>query len=206
MHDRPDDPVRIGKVGRAHGVRGEVRVFTDHADSEALSLVEELWLERDDSTVQRFAIERARRGTRFWIVKLAGVDDRDVAAALTHDICLVERDALPELEDDDVFYAHDLVGLRCIDLEGSELGEVVDIFDNGAHLVLVFRRRGEPWHQSDVSDARDQTDDEMMVPFVDAHVGEVDLERGTIEIRPFETVEARPPATNDTRNDSNDAA
>lgn len=169
--------VRIAKVGRAHGVRGELRVFTDDPASETLAHLRQLLLEQPEGTFRTYRIVRARAAQRFWIVTLEGVQGRDAAEALCGARVWVERGWLPPTDDADEIYACDLVGLAVVDTAGRALGKVVDVFDNGAHDVLVYRTRGRQ---------------ELMVPFLDAYVPTIDLDAGTVTVEPLEFLEDEP--------------
>ncbi len=149
--------MRVGKVGRAQGIRGEVRVFPDDPASQSLALVSRV-LFADDTESRGFTLTQAQQRGRFWALSLQELGNREDAARWTQAICYVWRDDLPSLTDDDIYVA-DLLGMRLEDEAGQGLGVVSDSFDNGAQEVLVYR-----------------TDDgtEVMIPFVDAFVVRVD--------------------------------
>jgi 16S rRNA processing protein RimM len=142
--------VAIGRVGRAHGVRGEVRVAADGGSLARLGRVSIGGAERK--------IESARPMNDAWLVKLEGVDDRDAAEALRGLPVLARREELPEAGEGEVYVA-DLVG--CLVLDGDEpVGTVREVVSNGAQDLLVVERAGG----------------EALVPFVEPIVVSVDLE------------------------------
>src|SRR5437899_2116750 len=98
----------IGVVLRAHGVRGGVRVRMHDPASEALAGVERVRVGGAERVV-----ERASRDKAEWLVKLAGVDDRDAAEALRGLAVEVRRADLPRLDDGE-FYLADLVGYAVV--------------------------------------------------------------------------------------------
>ena len=98
---------------------------------------------------------------------MEGIDDREAAALLTNEDIGLERERLPPLPSADEYYWCDLVGLRALDADGEPLGEVASLFRTGAHDIL--RVRGE--------DGR-----EILTPFVDAHVLQVDIAGGVIHL------------------------
>jgi 16S rRNA processing protein RimM len=106
------------------------------------------------------------------VLELDGVPDRDAAAALRGARLLVERAALPPLEEDE-YYFEDLLGCRVEDLEGRTLGEVREVFSAGAADVLVVRQGNE----------------ERMIPLVDEWVSEVDLGARRIRVQGVEQFE-----------------
>src|SRR5690606_22787869 len=100
---------------------------------------------------------------------LKGVDDRNLSEAMVPFSIHILKSDLPELEEGEV-YLNDLIGLDAIHIETKQkIGRIIDIEDNGMQAILVIRGQ-------------------MMieVPFVDAFVGEIDLENGTVEINPPE--------------------
>lgn len=170
------DFVLVGKIGKPHGVRGRLRLFTEDAQSDALEWSKSLWLLGPQPPHRRFELVESQPAERFWIVTLKGVSSRELAAELTNFEVYVERSALPELEDE--YYVHDLIGLHVVNETGTRLGTVVEVFDNGAHDVLVY--------QPAPSDDDAASGETIMVPFVSAFVGEVDFEAKTIELLPYE--------------------
>lgn len=105
------------------------------------------------------AIEGVRPQGASIVAKLAGCEDRDAALAWRGAEVLIGRDRFPATADEEYYWV-DLVGCRVEDGEGHLLGEVVEVVDHGAHPLL--RLTG--------SDGR-----EHLIPFVAAHVGEVDV-------------------------------
>src|ERR1700741_1437409 len=101
--------VRIAKIGAAHGVRGEVRLFAYTEEPLALRAYGEL---EDEAGKRRFRLASLREGEGHLVARFEGGDDRDAAAALTHVELFVPRARLPERKEADTFYRADLVGLR----------------------------------------------------------------------------------------------
>jgi len=116
-------------VGRAHGVRGEVYVdlYTDRTerlDVGARLQCDGSWLE----------VASARRLPQRWLVRFAGLDDRDAAEVLTGRPLLA--DPLPPRIDDDALWVHDLIGSRVVEVSGADRGTCTAVVDNPAHLLL----------------------------------------------------------------------
>lgn len=124
------DRLEIGRIGRPHGLRGEVTVLavTDRP-------------ERFEPGSRLFADERvlevveARQHREGWIVRFAGVDSREAAEGLRG----LELSAAPlEDLDDDTYWVHELVGRVVRDTDGTDLGRVVAVEANPAHDLLVL--------------------------------------------------------------------
>ena len=104
------------------------------------------------------------------LLRLEGVDSREAAELLRDTELLVPVAELPELDDPDVFYDHQLVGLTARLPDGSTLGEVSAVRHEGTSLLVVRRVDGG----------------EALVPFVAAIVPTVDLAGGYVVIDPPE--------------------
>jgi 16S rRNA processing protein RimM len=163
-----DDRVQVGRIGRAHGIRGAVTVAptTDDPDLRfaAGSVLDTEPAQRGPLTVAAHHWSGA-----ILVVRFEGVDDRTTAETLRGTVLSVQVASLPEITDDDDFYDHQLVGLQVVDESGTELGAVVDVLHPPAAPVLSVRR---------------PDGSEELVPFVSAIVPEVDLAAGRLVVRP----------------------
>lgn len=132
-----DSPaLEVGRVSKAHGITGELRVVPHWEASDALDHVEEIWLTRNGERTA-YAVERARAVPKGYLVKLRGVDDRNAAEALQGAIVSVPRSALAPLEPGE-YYLVDLIGAKVFGPEG-EIGEVTDIASHPTVDVIVVR-------------------------------------------------------------------
>jgi len=162
----------LGYVARAHGIRGAVVVRLHHPESEALLDLDAVWIRRRGADGETPAEERALAGARplpddGWLVTFEGIATRNEAEALRGAVVGVPRDRLPPPGPDE-YFAEDLLDLRVLDPAGRSLGRVARVYDNGAQAVLVVEAASVG---------------EVDVPFVEEHVGEVDLERRTLVVR-----------------------
>ena len=162
-----ENPVLMGVIGAAQGLRGEVRVRTFTGDPMAFG--EYGHLHSTDGRV--FEVLDIREGKNVVIVRFRGVNDRNAAEALNGLELYVERENLPdeELDDDEFFYA-DLEGLEVIDGEGKSYGKVSAVFDFGAGDLLELKGPGKR---------------PVLIPFSEAAVLEIDLDGGKMLIDPI---------------------
>ena len=123
----------LGWVVRAHGVRGLIRARLDIEDMSWLQPGLELLVGDTPRELLRFG--PAPGGAPHYLVGLHGVDGRDAAAALKGQTVQVARAALPELGDDEGFYAGDLIGFEAETLGGDALGEILDVFTLADRLM-----------------------------------------------------------------------
>ena len=161
--------IPIARVGRPHGVRGEMRVFPFDADSQTLFEVDQVRVTGGPGQAGRlFVLRGLRRAHKYIILAFEGVDDRDVAQSFTGAEIEVDPSVLPALPDDE-YYHCDLVGLSVEDDKGDKLGVLEEILDTGGHDTLVVRDRDAGL--------------EVMIPFIEGMV-EVDEEKGVLVVTP----------------------
>ncbi|MDQ0325685.1 16S rRNA processing protein RimM [Rhodopseudomonas julia] len=134
------DRLIVAKIGRAHGVRGEVRVKTFTADPLALADYSPLLT----SDGRSFSVKELRADKGDMVVaRFKGVSDRNAAETLNGTMLFVARTALPEPDEDEFYYA-DLIGLAAEAPDGSPLGRVVAVHDfGGGDILEVKPEQGE---------------------------------------------------------------
>jgi 16S rRNA processing protein RimM len=167
----PERRILLGVIGRAHGVRGLVRI-TSYADD--LTGYGPL----NDANGRRFVLRWRGEGVAE-IAELVGgaevkVADRAAAERLTNTRLYVDRDRLPEPREDE-FYLADLIGLAAFDAAGRRLGPVIAVHDYGAGASLEIEQDTGP---------------PLLVPFTRASVPAVDIAAGTIAVDPPDEVSA----------------
>ena len=126
--------LEIGRIGRPHGLRGDVMVTLTTNLAERVAVGTTWWVGERAMT-----IESARPHQGRHIVHLSGLDDRDAAAALTG-----ARVFAPRLEDapDGEVWVHEVIGASVTDRAGRDHGRVVAVEANPAHDLLVLENGG----------------------------------------------------------------
>lgn len=157
----------VGRIGRAHGVRGEVSVDVS-TDDPGARFVPGSSLATDRPGLGPLTVESVRPHAGRLLVRFAGVADRTAAEALRGALLLVDAADIPPIDDPDEFHDQQLIGLRAVTVAGVEIGEVVDVEHPGQDLLVI--NRGDR--------------DDALVPFVRALVPEVDVPGGRIVIDP----------------------
>lgn len=154
----------LGKVLRAHGLNGALKIKSYTSPGEHLCQYNPWWLRVCARWVCAWSCSLHPDGHGDFLARLAGLADRARAQALTGSYVAVPRERLPA-SDAGVYYWCDLVGLTVYEqASGARLGRVTALFDNGAHEVLELES-GE------------------LVPFVPGvYVDEVDLKGGRIHV------------------------
>ena len=127
------DRLEVGRIGRAHGLHGEV-AFTLTSDvTERVARGSVLHVGDRPLTV---VASRPHQGR--WLVRFAEVTDRTAAEALRGEIVSAD----PIEGDDDVLWVHELVGARVYDAAGTDLGPIVAVEANPASDLLVVEIGG----------------------------------------------------------------
>lgn len=165
MAKAPENPILLGVIGGAHGIKGEVRVKSFTEDPRDIKSYGPLF----DAKGNAYTLRSARIQKNVVVVQIAEVTDRDQAERLNGTELFVDRSALPE-DDEDAFYQADLIGLEVETVTGEAVGSVIAFHDFGAGEVIEIRP------------ARGAT---LMIPFSEAAVPEIDMERGVMRVEPL---------------------
>ncbi|MGC4115417.1 MAG: ribosome maturation factor RimM [Myxococcales bacterium] len=160
--------VRVGKVTKAHGIRGEVLVRPDDPESTSLLSQKAAFLKAPDREVELIAISSVRTTHEAWLVRFEGCEDRTTAEAYAGREVLLSRESLPELEEGE-FYAEDLLGLEVKSPAGEVLGKVVEVIDSGGVPVLEIQGQRR-----------------FQVPLADTFVHSIDVAAGVVQLVPPE--------------------
>jgi 16S rRNA processing protein RimM len=158
--------VVVARIGKAHGLRGEVTVQVLSA-SPGDRFVPGASFMTEPATAGPLVLRSARDHNGVLLLGFEHTEDRTGAEAL-RGIRLL-GDVLEDDGDEDSWYERDLVGLKAVTVSGQEVGEVTALESRPTQDLLVLR----------LSDGR-----EALVPFVAEIVPEVDLEGGRIVLDP----------------------
>jgi 16S rRNA processing protein RimM len=160
----PDSRIQVGVIGRAHGVRGYVRVTSHTADPADVTAYGPL----SDAAGQVFSLRWVSEGVAEVSRVVNGVavkvTDRAVAEKLTNTKLFIDRSALPPADEDE-FYLADLIGLDVVDTNGAAIGTVSVVHDYGAGASLEIVRNGAS---------------PVLLPFTAACVPTVDIAAGKL--------------------------
>jgi 16S rRNA processing protein RimM len=166
-----DIEVVVGRIGKPHGIRGEVTVDvrTDEPERRfaAGTTLRAAPPAGSASPLRSVTVARTRWHQGVLLAHFEEIVDRNAAEAARGIVLHATLPADASPEDPEEFYDHQLIGLTAVDLEGRELGEVSRVVHGGAQDLLQIR----------TPDRR-----ETLVPFVAALVPEVDLAGGRVVV------------------------
>ncbi|MBT3176416.1 MAG: 16S rRNA processing protein RimM [Desulfobacula sp.] len=156
----------IGKVTGVHGLNGNLKVwsFAESVNTFCPGIIVLLKSEEEDG--ERFTIIKALSYKKGIILSLKGIDTRNLAEDLIGKEIFINRNQLPEPEED-TWYWQDLLGLGVIDHKKGFIGRITDIFPTGANDVLVVTDK----------------DQETLVPMHKHFVESVDLEKNILQTK-----------------------
>ncbi len=171
------ETVEVGRVLKGHGVRGEVKVDIQSDVEGRFAVGSELILVpktegRVKKRRRKVRIESIRPTRGASLILFEGCSTRDEADALRGSRLEIEREKVPPAPEGSWYY-FELIGCRCVDENAGELGEVVDLLeDGGGHLLRVRppKREGE----------KEKT--ELLVPMVGVFLREIDTAGGIIRL------------------------
>lgn len=158
-----DTRICVARIGAAHGVRGEVKLWPFTEDPMA---VIDYGLLSSKDGARQFEVVRARIAKDHLVAVLKGITTREDAERVNGIELYIARDKLPPTEAGEYYHA-DLIGLRAIDEAGAAIGKVLAVHNFGAgDIIEIAPERGPT----------------LLLPFTDAVVPTVDLAEGHVVI------------------------
>ena len=155
----------IAVVIRPHGVKGKIQVRYLGDTPDYFTTLNEIRIGRNPDNLQSYRVQRIQPHKGLFVLEL--IDFSLEAAERSKGYLLwVKRDELPPLDEGE-YYWEDLIGLRVIADEGEDLGKVRSVFETGSNDVLVCGPE----------------ENEVLLPFIEDVVSEIDMNNGIIRIR-----------------------
>lgn len=165
------ESVSVAYVKKAHALDGELFVLLETDYPHEVFVEERVFRVSEGGPVGVSAdltLVRGRPHAGGWILQFREIEDRTLAERYKGHRLFLPREELVALRDNE-FFQHDLEGLDVLGPSGERLGEVSHVYGtDGPALLAVATGSG----------------DEHLVPFVAEFVEEVDMEAGTVRVRP----------------------
>ncbi|MFJ6943398.1 ribosome maturation factor RimM [Streptomyces wuyuanensis] len=158
----------VARIGRAHGIKGEVTVEV-RTDEPELRLAPGAVLATEPASTGPLTIETGRVHSGRLLLCFEGVRDRNGAEALRNTLLIADVDPEERPEEPDEYYDHQLMDLDVVLADGTEIGRITEISHLPSQdLFIVERPDGS----------------EVMIPFVEEIVTEIDLDEQKAVIDP----------------------
>lgn len=167
-------PVCVARIGAAHGVRGQVKLWTFTEDPLAVKRYGPL---STKDGARQFEVAAARHAKDHLVATLKGVTTREEAERLNGLELFVAREKLPETGGDEYYHA-DLIGLTAVSAAGAPLGRIIAVHNFGAGDIIEIA----PPHGVT-----------MLLPFSNAVVPTVDIAGGRVVIELPDEIEGDEP-------------
>lgn len=155
--------ITLGKIVGVFGVKGWVKVFSETRPREQIFKYSPWLLVLNGDEFEVEVLEGRQQGKGL-IASLKGYTDCEDARKLIGSEILVSQDSLPKTGKNEYYWSQ-LTGLNVVNLQGIELGKVVNLFETGANDVLVVK--GEK---------------ERLIPFTEFAVIDVDIDSNNIVV------------------------
>ena len=170
----PEALLLMGRVGKTHGLRGEVKVIPETDDPKRFALLETVFLgkvpeEATPHAIVSVRLQHTKRGPTV-VLKLEGIDTVEGAATLRRQSVFAREEDLPPLADDE-FFLHDLIGLDVLTDQGKAVGTVTNVLEMPANNVYVVSRPDRP---------------DALIPAVPAFIDDVDIAGRRLVVRPID--------------------
>ena len=175
----PEDAVELGCIVDAWGVKGWLKIQSYAPDPQALLASPYWYLKASEPRVSvprpkgvapvlpfALKISQVRSHGEGLVASAEGVSDRNAAEALRGARIFASRAHFPSPKADEYYWV-DLIGLQVNNLQGENLGSVIGLIDTGPHSVLRVMPQGMT--------PPIKPDEERLIPFVSAYIGEVNL-------------------------------
>lgn len=161
----------VGKIVNTHGIKGEVRVIsrTDFAE-DRYKVGNTLYLFRDNKEPLELKIASHRTHKNFNLLTFEGYPNVNDVEPLRDGILKINESQLTDLDEGE-FYFHEIIGCTVFTDEGEEVGIIREILTPGANDVWVVKR----------SSGKD-----VLIPYIEQIVKEVDIEAQKVIITPME--------------------
>jgi len=164
------DYLKVGEIVNTHALQGEVRIYSkSDFKEERFAPGSVLYINFNDELIQ-VKIKSHRTNKNLELVKFEGMNHINDVEKYKGCELWVDAANLSELEDTE-FYFYEIIGCRVQTTDSETIGEITDILQTGANDVWVIKRKGEK---------------DLLIPYIEDVVKEVDIESKTVTIELLE--------------------
>jgi 16S rRNA processing protein RimM len=160
------EKLRVGKIGKAQGIKGEVRVHPTMDDISDFLSLDKVVTEEKNMPSRTFHIEKGRIQKDFLVIKFKEINDRNEAEMLNGLDVFIDREDAGELNDNEYYYS-DIIDSEVFTIDGRKLGVIRDIITTGAN---------------DIYSVVDNKGHEMLLPAIKDVIKEIDIQNKLIKV------------------------
>ena len=174
-----NDYLQVGVITSTHGIKGEVKVFPTTDDPNRFRALKDVVLDTGKEQIP-LEIEGVKFFKQYVILKFKGIDNINDIEKYRKMPLLVSRENAVELEEDEYFIP-DLIGIRVLDEEGTVLGILKEVYQNG--YQDVYEIACEESAEGSSSRKKEKT---FLIPAVGEFILNVDVENREMTVRTIE--------------------
>lgn len=163
----PEELIAVGRVVDSWGRAGLLKVIPITSFPEKVPDKREVWLWREDYGARKYPVRDGRFDGRHIMLGLEDVVDTAGAKSLKGSLVMVDDENLESLPED-TYYQHQIIGLKVLREDGTELGNISEILPTGAVDVYVIKKE----------------EGEIMLPAAREFIVGIDLDGGVMVVRP----------------------
>lgn len=163
-----DNLILMGKVAATHGIKGQLRVVPYSGMADNLLHCESLLLRDSKGLMTKFDVAAAMVHSKKLLVSLKGFSGINQVLHFVGSEILLYKEQLATPEDDE-YYWHDLIGMKVVTTDGTDLGVLDSIIETGSNDVYVAVANGR----------------EYLIPALSDTVS-IDVQAKLITVTPFE--------------------
>ncbi|BAM47654.1 ribosome maturation factor RimM [Amphibacillus xylanus] len=161
----------VGKIVNTHGIKGEVKVVRITDFDQRFQPGNQLYLFLPNQTTPiKLMIERHRKHKQFDMLTFKGYYSINDVEHFKQGMLKISEADLHPLEEGSYYY-HEIIGCEVVTTSGEKLGPVAEVLAPGANDVWVVKRKNQK---------------DLLIPYIDDIVKEVNIEQKQITIEPME--------------------
>ena len=161
--------VPIGKIVGAHGVKGNIKVYSYAESLSVFNPGSLILLITPKGFEKTYKIEWVKPHGRLTLLSLKGVENRNSVESLIGSVFFIERARLPEAEDGSYYWV-DIIGISVFTADDEYIGRVESIIPTGSNDVFVVKSPNKAH------------DSEILIPAIESVILEIDLEHKTMRV------------------------
>lgn len=128
--------LQVGVVAKAHGVRGEMKVFPTTDSPQRFKDLSYVYLDAGGEDFRKLKIQSVKSVNRFAVLKLEGIENMDQAEGYRGQTLWIPREEAQPLKEDE-YYVGDLIGMDVVLEDDTPFGTLKDVMETGANDVYV---------------------------------------------------------------------